>query len=702
MAGTGSLTLHPRTLRGQTLLAVFGVHALIIPLFFGGLVFFVNQAFTAQFVNQIRSETRLFASLIPSDFDHGAAREIFYASAAGSTLMSVEILSKDGDVHWTFESPMVSDAPPAFREDFLFGEHGDDVYFIATPLFDADGEPAAQLRLAFDETPTLEQIAIVNRRAALLTLGYLVLTLLLAAYWIHRLNRPMRALGLASRRVASGEFREAIEVRTSLPEILSLASDINHMRAELLKNTDEMQHMAMHDGLTGLPNRALLADRVLQAMAQAQRADQSFTLLFMDLDHFKEINDTLGHGVGDHVLRQIPGRIQPLLRAGDTMARLGGDEFAFVLQDADADTAVAIVERLVDAMKSPFEVHGQQLHVGQSIGIAIFPEHARQFDELLREADVAMYAAKVARRPYAVFSPDIDPHSRERLELVNELRRDIERGRLRVHYQPQVEIGSGRLVGIEALVRWHPDQREPSAPDEFIPIAERLGLMDALTRLVVRQSFADFASASQLRGTTLSINLSTSNLRDPTLPGYFADMLREFGLDASQVVLEVTEHESIVEATNALEQLAALRAIGFGLAIDDFGKGHASFNYLKHLPATELKIDRSFVADMAHDRHDHSLVAAIVALARDLGLCVVAEGVPDGTVLEMLRKLGCDRAQGFYIARPMPMDDLLAMLAAGRAQDGGPLLPAGIKDQVHLPVERADVCGPLIGEERPA
>jgi diguanylate cyclase (GGDEF)-like protein len=408
VAGSGPLTLHPRTLRGQTLLAVFGVHALIIPLFFGGLVFFVNQAFTEQFVNQIRSETRLFASLIPSDLDPEAARDIFYASAAGSTLLSVEIMSRDGNVRWSFASPTVSGTPPSFREDFRFGEHDDDVYFIASPLLDADGEPAAQLRLGFDETPTREQIAIVNRRAALLTFGYLVLTLVLAAYWIDRLNRPLRALGLATRRVASGEFRGAIEVRTGVPEVLSLARDINHMRAELLKSTDEMEHMAMHDGLTGLPNRALLTDRVLQAMAHAERAGESFALLFMDLDRFKDINDTLGHAAGDQVLRRVPTRILPLLRAADTMARLGGDEFAFVLRDADATVAIALVERMVAAMKPPFDVLGKQLHVSQSIGIAIFPEHARQFDELLRDADIAMYAAKIGRRPYVVFPPRSD------------------------------------------------------------------------------------------------------------------------------------------------------------------------------------------------------------------------------------------------------------------------------------------------------
>lgn len=405
MAGLGSLRLHPRTLRGQTLLAVFGVHALIIPLFFGGLVFFVNKAFTEQFVNQIRSETRLFASLIPSDLDPDAARDIFYASAAGGTLQSVEIVSKDGDVRWSFASPIVSDVLPAFQEDFRFGEHDDGVYFIASPLLDADGEPAAQLRLGFDETPTREQITIVNRRAALLTFGYLMLTLLLAAYWIHRLNRPLRALGLAARRVASGEFREAIEVRTGVPEVLSLARDINYMRAELLKSTDEMENMAMHDGLTGLPNRALLTDRVLQAMAHVERAGGSFALLFMDLDRFKEINDTLGHAAGDQVLRLVPTRILPLLRAADTMARLGGDEFAFVLREANAKVAIAIVERIVTAMKPPFEVQGQPLHVDQSIGIAIFPEHARQFDELLRDADIAMYAAKSGRRAYVVYPP---------------------------------------------------------------------------------------------------------------------------------------------------------------------------------------------------------------------------------------------------------------------------------------------------------
>jgi diguanylate cyclase (GGDEF)-like protein len=664
-----SIREHLQTLRGQTLVAVVGIHALFIPLLFAGLVFFVTQSFTEQFVNQSRTAARLLAALVPEDLDPQELDSIFYEATLSGPLVQAEIATPGNDIQWSLTDPVADAQIPDFREDFFFGQHGDGVYFIATPLPGHADNPPRQLRLGFDETPTRQQVHALYARAGALTLGYLVLTLGLAAYWIYRLNRPIRELGNASRRVASGEVDEAIDVQTGVAEIRSLAADINHMRQQLLKKTDSMEHLAMHDGLTGLPNRSLLMDRVEQTIKEAERQKTPVALLLMDLDHFKEINDTLGHAVGDHILCMLPQRLRPCLREVDTLARLGGDEFAFVLPNTGRQGAVKVAGRLAEAMQAPFQVQGQNLHLGMSVGIALYPSHGDEFNTLLRQVDIAMYAAKANRRDYFVYSADIDPHSRDRLALASELRRDMEAGNIEVHYQPQIRLADRSFCAVEALCRWPHAERGYIPPEQFIPLASRLGLMDELAREVIRRALRDFSSHDDLQGLTLCINLAANNLHDPALPGFLDDCMMEFRLSPESIVLEITEQEYMTEPGDALRHVAALRDRGFGLAIDDFGTGHSPFTYLKHLPVTELKVDKSFVADMVRDRHDYSLVAAIIALGQKLGLSVVAEGVQDQATLELLLDLECDRAQGFYFARPMPIDELTRFIAEHARRD---------------------------------
>lgn len=643
--------------------AVVAVHAIFIPLLFAGLVFFVKQGFTEQFVNQIRTDARLLAALVPEDPAPSELDAIFYEATLSGPLLQVELAGPEGSIQWSLTDPIADAQMPDFREDFFFGQHDDGVYFIATPLPGRADNPPDQLRLGFDEAPTRNQIETLYLRAGALTLGYLIFTLGLAAYWIYRLNRPIRQLSDASRRVASGEVDEAIDVRTGLGEIRALAADINHMRLQLLKKTDSMEYLAMHDALTGLPNRSLLMDRVKQTLKDAERNRTTVALLLMDLDHFKEINDTLGHAVGDRILCMLPERLMPCLRKVDTLARLGGDEFACLLPDTDVQGAVLVAGRLTEAMRAPFQIQGQNLHLGMSAGIALYPEHGDEFNSLLRQVDIAMYAAKANRRGYFVYSPDIDPHSRDRLALASELRRDIEAGILEVHYQPQVQLADRSLCAVEALCRWPHPERGYIPPELFIPLANRLGLMDELARAVIRQALQDYSTHEELQGLALCINLAANNLHDPVLPIFLDDCLAEFDIAPESIVLEITEQEYMTEPGDALRHVAALRDRGFGLAIDDFGTGHSPFTYLKHLPATEVKVDKSFVADMVRDRHDYSLVAAIIALGQKLGLSVVAEGVQDKATLELLLELGCHRAQGFYFARPMPIDALSRFVA---------------------------------------
>ncbi|MDX1571909.1 MAG: EAL domain-containing protein [Xanthomonadales bacterium] len=656
MARQSAITRVFGSLRGQTLLSVLGIHALIIPLFFTGLVFFVKQALTQQFVNEIRSEARLLAMMTNDAENEAELDALFFEAQLSGELLYTAVADATGAVIWEMRDALLGSRDPEFREDFFFGQHGDDVYFISTGL-SAESGLARQLRLGFDERPTVNQIHALYLRAGLLTLGYLVLTLFLAGLWFDRLDRPIRELRAQSRRVATGEVRDPIDVRTGLLELRDLADDINHMRDELLKKTDSMEHLAMHDALTGLPNRALLMDRLQQSLKKAQRVDSPLALLLMDLDHFKEINDTLGHNVGDQVLRMLPERLQPCLRETDTMARLGGDEFAFLLPDCDMVDAAHVVHRLSDAMRKPFQLEGQNLHLGLSIGVALYPDHGKEPDTLLRQVDIAMYSAKSNKREYVLYSPDIDPHSKDRLALASELRRDIETGRIEVHFQPQIRVSERTLCAVEALCRWrHNGDYVPT--EQFIPMADRLGLSDLLCREVVHQSLEAFSGHSIFDGLQLCLNLSVNNLRDADLPKLLLDELKLFGVAPESVVLEITEHEYMAEPGEALRRLKQFRQMGFGIAIDDFGTGHSSFSYLKNLPATEVKIDKSFVTHMARDHHDYALVAAVIALGQKLGLCVVAEGVEDVECLDQLDELGCDRAQGFYLSEARGVDDL--------------------------------------------
>lgn len=643
--------------------AVVAIHLVFIPLLFGGLVFFVKQSFTEQFVNQSRTDARLLASLVPDNPEPETLDRIFFEAALTGVLDDASLAGPEGTIMWSLSDPAAVGRQSAFKESFFFGQHGDDLYSIGIPLSSGVTSSQEQLQLHFNESPTNSQIKALYIRASVLTLIYLSLTLGLAVYWIYRLNRPIRELGEASRKVASGDVESPIHVHTGLTEIQLLAADINHMRKELLKKSESMEHLAMHDALTGLPNRTMLTDRVNQALKFAERTGKPVALLLMDLDHFKEINDTLGHAVGDELLSMLHGRLKPCLRGADTMARLGGDEFAFLLPDTDASGAVTVTLRLAEALRAPFRIQGQHLHLRMSAGIAAFPEHGNEFNTLLRHVDVAMYAAKAGRRDYFVYSPGIDPHSRDRLTLANELRRDIAAGVLEVHYQPQFRLDDRSLCAVEALCRWPHRERGNILPDQFIPLASRLGLMDELTREMVRQALRDYSTHEEFRGLALCINLEANNLHDPTLPRFLDDCLVEYGVPAESIILEITEQEYMTEPGEALRQVSELRERNFGLAIDDFGTGHSPFTYLKHLPATEIKVDKSFVADMARDRHDYSLVAAIVALGQQLGLSVVAEGVEDRATLELLLDLKCPRAQGFYFARPMPVSDVVRFIA---------------------------------------
>ncbi len=428
----------------------------------------------------------------------------------------------------------------------------------------------------------------------------------------------------------------------------------------------ERERQALHDGLTGLPNRVFLHERTTRLLGEAERTGGVTGILLIDLDHFKEINDTLGHYVGDQLIREVGERLRSVLREGDTVARLGGDEFAVLTTRLSGpDDAIQVATRLLEALAEPMTIDGARLDVQASIGIAISPDHGSDAQTLLQRADVALYAAKEERGRASLYEPEGDLHSPEKLALLGELREGIPSGQLRVHYQPKCDAKTGVLVGLEALVRWEHPVRGLVPPDEFIPVAENTGLIGALTLEVLEQALRQarlLRDAGHALG--VAVNLSVRVLTDLDLPRQVAGLLGRFGVPADALTLEVTESTIMVDPVRTMQVLGLLRDIGVVLSIDDFGTGYSSLAYLKRLQAHELKIDKSFVTGMATNSNDAVIVRSTIELGHNLGLRLVAEGVEDPGTWTMLKALGCDVVQGYYLSRPMPASALLDWLAA--------------------------------------
>jgi diguanylate cyclase (GGDEF)-like protein/PAS domain S-box-containing protein len=431
---------------------------------------------------------------------------------------------------------------------------------------------------------------------------------------------------------------------------------------------EALAYQALHDGLTGLPNRVLLRDRLQQAIELARREDTSAALLLMDLDRFKEVNDTLGHAAGDLLLVEVARRVRMALRASATVARLGGDEFAMVLPGADTVGAQAAALRILEAVEQPFVLPDQGINVDVrgSIGIALYPTHGEVADEILRRADVAMYEAKRSSGGHVMYLAEHDHHSPTRLTLAGELRRALEAGsgEFLLHYQPQLALGSAVVTGVEALARWGHAQRGWVPPDEFIGLAERTGLIRPLTdyvlELALQQCRVWLGTGLEL---PVAVNLSMRDLQDPRLPETIDALLARHAVPSQLLRLEITESVLMADPGRVVTVLARLRALGLEVAIDDFGTGYASLAYLADLPADTLKIDRTFVQGLVGRPRHAAIVRSTIELAHNLGLRVVAEGVEDAETWEALKALGCDEAQGYLMGRPMPAADIATWLA---------------------------------------
>ena len=436
--------------------------------------------------------------------------------------------------------------------------------------------------------------------------------------------------------------------------VVFFSSVLRYTRVQLNKQRTKAVHDALHDALTGLPNRTLLADRFDQALRAGTRTSSTTALLLIDLDRFKEVNDTLGHHVGDQLLAQIGPRLAGALRGADTVARLGGDEFAVLLPDVDGlSGALDVASRLRQALAEAFTIEDVELDIDASIGVVISGAHGADAQTLLQRADIAMYVAKQQKSGVVVYDPENDDHSPERLSLLGQLRRGIERGELFLHYQPKIDLKTRQVVGVEALVRWqHPD-RGMVPPNDFIPLAEHTGIIGPLTEAVLNMALAQIKVwADGGHHIPVAVNISARNLSDDTFAEKVKGLLARHAVASGMLEVEVTESAVMLEPEKAARILKELHAIGVRIAIDDFGAGYTSLAQLKNLPISELKIDKSFILAMHSNADDAMIVKSMIDLGHGLSFKVVAEGIETADAVTTLADLECDIGQGYHLCRP--------------------------------------------------
>lgn len=474
--------------------------------------------------------------------------------------------------------------------------------------------------------------------------------------------KPIALVSNALKLEALGRKSDHIPV-VKAKETQDLVDAFSEMSRQVHNRQIELEFRALHDALTSLPNRTLLIDRIEHDIRTARRESHSLSLLILDLDNFKEVNDTLGHLAGDELLIEVGARINAVLRDVDTVARIGGDEFSILLPHTDEKQAVVAAKKVLSSFSKSIRIEEVDVSVSASIGIALYPLHGEDVHALLRHADVAMYVAKRNRAGFKVYSDADDEHSISRLSMTKDFRDALENNALTLNYQPVFDMADNSIVAVEALLRWHHPKHGTVPPDKFIYLAEQMGLINQLTYMVLDESIAQ-VSKWHLNNNDLAVavNLSVYSFKDPKFIAEVGRVLKKYQFPSHKLKLEITEGAMMDNPLQAVEVLTELHSMGIKLSIDDYGTGFSSMSYLKQLPVDELKIDKSFVIGLDKDKSNDAIVRSTIDLAHNLGLQVVAEGIETAEINEMLRSYRCDMAQGFHLSRPMPAEKIEALI----------------------------------------
>lgn len=641
------------------------IHLVLLPVLYVNISQTIRTSAEEQFVGNAREISGLLGDMF-SVVDLDGSKDTLssfldYVLLSGEILF-IEIGNEQGDIISSRDKTLVTSED--FIEDSYIGQHDDGVYFMSIPLnLTIEGYRNSVLKLGFDETVVQEKLSSVNQRSLAILAIYSVGILFLMAFFTRVLTQPLRTLRDWSRNVAKGETDNEVNVTTTIKEVDFLSSDLEKMRQSLLELAERMQFKAMHDELTGLPNRALNNDRLEQTVTRATRENSSFAVLLLDLDRFKDINDTLGHGIGDEVLRIVASRLNSGIRDSDSISRVGGDEFCAIIEGTGRVVAENIAMKLANAIEPAFQVNGHTLQVGTSIGIAVFPEDGMTPELLIQHADIAMYEAKYKGLKVASYHEDMNKHRFEDMQLSIELRDGIDSGQFEAVFLPKIDLHTSMPIGCEVLTQWKHPRFGIISPDKFIPLAERENLIGKLTLMAFADNAVQLKSIiEKFSGFQVSINISPLNLIDSGFLDELNEVLMKTGFPASSLSIEVTENAIMTNPLRSARILEEFAKDGITIAIDDFGTGYSSLSYLQKFPINELKIDKSFVIGLHEDSSNYPIVNATIAMAHDLGMTVVAEGVEELKVLELLEDLGCDHVQGYYFSMSLMYEDLAGWL----------------------------------------
>ncbi len=590
------------------------------------------------------------------------------------TSLDVSFLSRRGGAPWKLHASTLpggdrtSLVPPISEGDFgkasVEMEMNNDMFEARLTKLERQGDTQVVAVLQRSLTDSIKPFQRIGSAFLTLTLISLVLSIIGSIIIARRITHPINELADVARRIEKGDYEQKV-VSTEKGEIGALASSFNHMLDGIAEREKENLRLAYQDSLTALPNRALFYDRIQQALMLARRDGHGMSVMMLDLDRFKYVNDTLGHPVGDKVLQEVALRLRALLRESDTVARLGGDEFAILLPSGDTERASVVANRILQTLEQPILVDEQPIDVGTSIGIVFFPEHGEDANMLLRHADISMYAAKRNKSGFAIYDARLEEHREEHLTLLGELRRAIEQHELILYYQPKLDLALQQVTGVEALIRWEHPVRGNVPPAEFIPFAEQTGNIRMITRWVIESAVQQCGNWQSVgRALKVSINVSARDLLDRELVPFIAAAIQKHGVGPELLCFELTESALMEDPTRARETLRQLHGLGVKLSVDDYGTGYSSLAYIKNLALDELKIDRAFVSGMDTDRQSAAIIRSTIELGHSLGMTVVAEGVETEMELSALTAFGCDFAQGYKICQPMRAAELMKWVLA--------------------------------------
>ncbi|RDH86041.1 MAG: hypothetical protein DIZ80_00795 [endosymbiont of Galathealinum brachiosum] len=653
------------SLSGYLVLSIVIIHVLLLPVMYYTLLDSYKEHSYDRFIGHNNEVAGMLSDVISTkdlSNDEFDIIKILESSSLGDGVVYIELIDSNDSTYLYNES---NAEDKKFVEDALVNANEDNTYFLSFPVyFKNNKDKISQLKLGFDETNVIEEYEAVKRTTAIILIAYFVAVLVLVSSIIRIIHRPLRLLRSQSKEIADGNLELPLTNTSCLKEIRFLTDDLEKMRGSLVGLAERMQYKATHDELTHLPNRYLFNDRLEQSIAISERENKEFSILLLDLDRFKEINDTLGHGVGDEVLKVVSDRMMLGLRDSDTVARIGGDEFSFILMNVNQILAERIAKKIIELVEPVFEINDHSLKVGASIGVSVFPLDGTDPELLMRRADVAMYNAKHNNLQISSYHPDMDSDHYEKLMLTNDLRSSIDNGLFEPFFQPKISLLTGETCGCELLLRWNHPNLGLIYPDKFIPLAERENLIGDLTRWAISSSLHEFESIVEKNADFhVSINVSPIDLLDAALFESINDILKTINFPEKNLFIEVTENAIMKNPARSADILNKFNNKGIVVSIDDFGTGYSSLSYLQKFPISELKIDKSFIYGLTKESNNYPIVSATITMAHDLGIVVVAEGVESQSVIDLLKEMGCDRVQGYHFSHPLNVDGFKQWLA---------------------------------------